>query len=211
MLAKTIQYAYKPLGECVHQETRSDKWDTPWYSVYIKGVCVSRNYKWQVGYSMVQCIHQESVCTKKLKVTIGILHGTVYTSRESVCTKKLQVTCGILHGTVYTSRECVYQETTSDKWDTPWYSAYIKRVCVPRNYKWLVGKSMVQCIHQESVCTKKLQVTIGILHGTVYTSRECVYQETTSDKRDTPWYSVYIKRVCVPRNYKWQVGYSMVQ
>ena len=29
---------------------------------------------------------------------------------------------------------------------------------------------MVQCIHQESVCTKKLQVTSGILHG-VYIKR----------------------------------------
>ena len=51
---------------------------------------------------------------------------------------------------------------------------------------------MVQCIHQESVCIKKLQVTSGILHGKVYTSRECVYQETKSDNWDTPWYSVYV-------------------
>ena len=38
MLAKTIQYTYKPLRESVYQETTSDKWDTPWYSVYIKRV-----------------------------------------------------------------------------------------------------------------------------------------------------------------------------
>ena len=36
MFAKTIQYAYKPLGESVYQESTSDKWDTPWYSVYVK-------------------------------------------------------------------------------------------------------------------------------------------------------------------------------
>ena len=37
MLANTIQYAYKPLGESVYQETTSDKWDTP-HVVYVERV-----------------------------------------------------------------------------------------------------------------------------------------------------------------------------